>query len=175
MREVDEEGFAIRPNKSALKREQAEIRRLVLALLDTGEGEWRRIGLAPELVKGLLQARTMKVSGARNRQIKFLARLLQEQGLDEVRGWMENRELRQAEENRQFHELEQWRDRLVEAGDTALEAFLELYPHTDRPQIRALIRSAARERDTGKPAGAGRKLFRLLREISASSDGSATL
>lgn len=175
MREVDEEGFAVRPNKSALKREQAEIRKLVQTLLESNEREWEGIGLERKLVEGLRLARGMKASGARNRQIKFLARQLQEQGLEEVNDWLEKRQLRQAEERRRFHQLEQWRERLVEEGDRALQAFLEIHPQTDRQQIRQLIRAAAKERSNGKPAGAGKKLFRFLRELSEISEGSATL
>ena len=175
MREVDEEGFAIRPNKTQLKREQAAIRKLVVALMEVGEKEWDGLGLDAKFREGLLLARGMKASGARNRQIKFLARQLQQDGLEAVRAWVENRDLLQAEQNRRFHQLEQWRDRLVEEGDRALEAFLEHYPQTDRQHLRQLVRAAGREKRQGKPAGAGKKLFLLLREISAASGGSATL
>ena len=175
MREVDEEGFAIRPNKTRLKQEQAEIRKLVVALMEAGEKEWERLGLDGKLREGLLLARGMKASGARNRQIKFLARQLQQDGLEVARSWFENRDLLQAEQNRGFHQLEQWRERLVEEGDQALEAFLEQYPDTDRQHLRQLVRAAGKEKRQGKPAGAGKKLFRLLREISAAADGSATL
>ena len=164
MKEVDEEGFAIRPNKSALKREQAQVRALVVALLDCPEGEWNRMGLGEPLQKELRLARGMKASGARNRQIKFIARLLQQDGLEAARQWVEQRDQRQAEEQRRFHQLEQWRERLVEEGDAALGDYLAGHPQTDRQQIRQLVRAARKERETGKPAGAGRKLFRFLRE-----------
>jgi ribosome-associated protein len=175
MREVDEEGFAIRPNKTRLKREQAEIRKLVVALMAAGEKEWRGLGLDAGFQKGLLLARGMKASGARNRQIKFLARQLQQNGLEAACAWLENRDLLRAEEHRRFHQLEQWRERLVEEGDGALEAFLEHYPRTDRQHLRQLVRAAMREKNEGKPTGAGKKLFRLLREIATAHGGSAIL
>ncbi len=175
MREVDEEGFAIRPNKSAQKREMAAIRKLVEALVECSEGEWARMGLEAKLQEGLRLARGMKASGARNRQIKFLVRQLRQNGLEAARAWMENRDRIRAEENRRFHLLEQWRDRLVEEGDAALGDFLDAHPHTDRQQLRALIRAARKERESGKPAGAGKKLFRFLRENDHDAAGSATL
>ena len=169
MRETDEDGLAIRPNKSQLKREHEAVRRLILSLLEGSEKEWRHMGLDEKFRDGLLLARSMKPSGARNRQIKYLVRQLQEDGLEQVREWVENRELRQAEQNRRLHRLEAWRERLVEEGDGVLGEFLERYPGTDRQQLRQAVRSAAKERQTGKPAGAGRKLFRLLREIDAAA------
>ena len=166
-RELDEDGLVIRPNKTRQKRELAEVQSLVMEIIRLGEGERDKLNLDAKFLEGVALAAKMKPSSGRNRQIKYLVKLLQKQDLAQVRQWFDNRDSRQAEENRRFHVLEQWRDRLVEEGDAALGEFLQQYPHTDRQQIRSLIRSASREKTTGKPAGAGRKLFRLLREISA--------
>lgn len=166
MKELDEDGRVIRPNKSAQKREQAQIKALVTALLACPEAEWQAMGLNETVQKELRLARGMKASGARNRQIKFIVRLLKDDGLEAARQWVEQRDLREAEARRRFHELEAWRDRLVEAGDQALGDYLQAHPETDRQQLRQLVRQARKERDTGKPAGAGKKLFRFLRENS---------
>ncbi len=175
MREVDEDGLAIRPNKTQLKRELAELQKLVVAIIALGEGERARLDLEDKFLAGVHRAAAMKASSGRNREIKYLTKLLQKQNLEQIRDWFENRNSRHSEENRRFHALEKWRDRLVEQGDEALQQYLEQYPHTDRQQIRALIRSAVRERDTGKPAGAGKKLFRQLRENAADAVESAIL
>ncbi len=164
MKELDEDGRVIRPNKSAQKREQAQIKALVTALLACPEAEWRAMGLNETVQKELRLARGMKASGARNRQIKFIVRLLKDDGLEAARQWVEQRDLREAEARRRFPELEAWRDRLVEMGDQALGDYLQAHPETDRQQLRQLVRQARKERDTGKPAGAGKKLFRFLRE-----------
>lgn len=165
--EVDEDGFAVRPNKTRLKRELAEVRQLVVVLMESGERELAGLTLDSGFLEGLREVARMKPSGARNRQIKYLVKRLQTQDLGAVRQWHEQRDRREAEQNRRFHLLEQWRERLVAEGDAALEAFLQEQPDTDRQQLRQLIRSARKEKETGKPAGAGRKLFRWLRENSA--------
>ncbi len=166
-RERDEDGLVIRPNKTQQKRELAELQALVMEIIKLGEGDRDRLKLDGKFLEGVVLAAKMKPSSGRNRQIKYLVKLLRKQDLDHVRQWFDNRDSRHSEENRRFHALEQWRDRLVDEGDAALGEFLQQYPNTDRQQIRSLIRSASREKATGKPAGAGRKLFRLLREISA--------
>jgi len=166
VKELDEDGRVIRPNKSAQKREQAQIKALVTALLACPEAEWQAMGLNETVQKELRLARGMKASGARNRQIKFIVRLLKDDGLEAARQWVEQRDLREAEARRRFQELEAWRDRLVEMGDQALGDYLQAHPETDRQQLRQLVRQARKERDTGKPAGAGKKLFRFLRENS---------
>ncbi|WP_457667191.1 ribosome biogenesis factor YjgA [Thiolapillus sp.] len=175
MREVDEDGLVIRPNKTRLKRELADLQKLVTGIIGLGENDRAKLELDARFLEGVRRAAAMKPSSGRNREIKYLTKQLQKQNLDQIRSWFENRDSRHSEENRRFHALEKWRDRLVEQGDQALQQYLEQYPHVDRQQIRALIRNAVKERNTGKPAGAGKKLFRQLRENSAEAAESAIL
>ncbi|WP_456415292.1 ribosome biogenesis factor YjgA [Thiolapillus sp.] len=175
MREVDEDGLAIRPNKTQLKRERARLQQLVVDIINLGEGERAKLGLDDQFLAGARRASAMKASSGRNREIKYLTKLLQKQDLESIGKWFDSRNSKHSEENRHFHALEKWRDRLVSQGDAALQQYLEAFPHTDRQQIRSLIRSAVREKDTGKPAGAGKKLFRILRENAAESPESANL
>ncbi len=175
MREIDADGFAIRPNKTRLKRELAELREMVLELMQLGDSERSELELSETFVRELKIAARTRPSSGRNRQIKYLAKLLQSDGYEQVQLWLRSRNSRHSEQNRRFHMLEQWRQRMLEQGDAALQAFLREYPQTDRQQIRQMIRSAQREQAQGKPVGAGKKLFRLLREISAERENSATL
>jgi len=164
MREVDEDGLAIRPNKTRLKRELARLQKMVVEIIDLGEGDRARLGLDDKFLAAVQRAAAMKASSGRNREIKYLTKLLQKQDLEYIRNWFDTRNSKHSEENRRFHALEKWRDRLVSQGDVALQQYLQQFPHVNRQQIRSLIRGAIREKDTGKPAGAGKKLFRLLRE-----------
>lgn len=166
MREVDEDGFAIRPNKSEQKRQLAALQDLVVALINTPENVYQQLDLEEDLVAGLRQARGMKASSARKRLIKHLTKLLSKQETAPVQDYFDKEGLRQQEANQAFHVLEQWRDRLIETGDESLQEFLEQHPKADRQQLRQLIRTAKKERESGKPVGAGKKLFRLLREIT---------
>jgi len=175
MREVDEDGLAIRPNKTQLKRELAEVQKLVLEIINLGEADRAKLGLDEKFLAGVQRAAAIKPSTGRNREIKYLTKLLQKQDLEHIRNWFAERNSRHSQENRQFHVLEKWRDRLIDEGDVVLQEYLQQYPHTDRQQIRSQIRAAVKEKNTGKPAGAGRKLFRLLRENSAEAMESAML
>jgi ribosome-associated protein len=156
-----------RPSKSARKRELRELQELAEQMADLDEGKLRRLGVDGPLLPALAQLRTMRPSGARNRQIKYCVRFMDEDKLAEVRAYLADRHSRQVAGNQAFHRVEQWRDRLIADGDEALAAFLELYGSADRQHLRRLCRDAGRERDSGRPAGAARKLFRYLREIMA--------
>jgi ribosome-associated protein len=61
---------------------------------------------------------------------------------------------------RQFHLAEQWRARLIEEGSAAVAAF----PGAD-DELPRLVDAARRERDTGRPPGAARALFRHVMKL----------
>jgi ribosome-associated protein len=162
--EADEEGGTGRPSKSARKREVVAMQQLADRMTGLSERELERLGVSAPLREALGQARDMKASSARNRQLKYCVRLMDPEELGEVQAYLADRQSQQVASNRLLHAVERWRDRLIEAGDAGLDALLEAHPDLDRHALRQLQRDAARERATGRPAGAGRKLFRALRD-----------
>jgi ribosome-associated protein len=63
-----------------------------------------------------------------------------------------------------MHQLERWRDRLLES-DSALTELLAAYPQTDAQRLRGLIRNAIKERELQKPPKNYREIFQVLRDI----------
>lgn len=166
MNEVDEYGFAIRPNKTRLKQELTETNALVLELIQMPEKEQLQLELTSQIRAELKQARGMKLDSARKRLVKHITKVLSEEDVGRIRDYLGQRDARQQKLNRVFHQLEELRDRMIEEGDSVLQEFLNDHATADRQQLRQALRNARRERDTGKPPGAGKKLFRLLREES---------
>ena len=68
------------------------------------------------------------------------------------------------QERAKQHQLERWRDRLVE-DDSALAEFIAQFPNSDAQQLRTLIRNTRKEQLAKKPPAHYRALFRMLREI----------
>ena len=62
-----------------------------------------------------------------------------------------------------FHELEQWRDRLINEGKDALTEFISAYPGIDVQLLRQLVKKALDEKAGDKHQGASKALFRFLR------------
>mgnify|MGYP001813281182 FL=1 len=164
MNEVDEFGFAIRPNKTRQKQELAEIYSLVLQLVDLPEKELRELRLTDQIINDLKQARGMKADNARKRLLKHIAKLLSMEDAALVKDYFVRRDARQRQMNHAFRQLERLRDLMIDEGDPVLQEFLDEHRSADRQQLRQALRNARKERETGKPAGAGKKLFRLLRE-----------
>lgn len=153
-----------RPNKSARKRELGALYKLAEKMLGLSDQELGQLGVDAPLREALDQVRPMRASGARNRQLKYCVRLMDPDTLPPVVTYLADRQSRRLAANQALHEIEGWRDRLVSGGDDVLKGFLDRYPELDRQHLRRLCREARKEHELGKPAGAGRKLFRFLRE-----------
>ena len=158
-----------RPSKSAKKRELSELQHLAEQMTGLSDKELQRLGVDAQLRAAIDLVRPMKASGARNRQLKHCVKLMDAEELEPVTLYLRDRHSQKLAVNQTFHELESLRDRLIQGGDEALSDFLESRSdrEIDRQQLRQLSRDAARERESGKPAGAGRRLFRYLRETLA--------
>jgi ribosome-associated protein len=102
------------------------------------------------------KARRIKSPIARRRAERELAGFLRGIDLDELEAYMISIEATGSADNRVFHKAEQWRTRLIEEGSAAAAEF----PGGNVDPLPQLIQNARRERDTGKPPGAARALFR---------------
>ena len=154
-----------RPSKSARKREMEALQTLAERMAALSDTELARLGVDARLREALALVRPMRPSGARNRQLKHCVKFIDIGALAEVRAYLDDRQSHRVAANREFHEIEHWRDRLVAEGDQALQALFDVYGKLDRQRIRQLCRDAIREKQTGRPAGAGRRLFRELRDL----------
>jgi ribosome-associated protein len=160
---LNEEKAGERPSKSARKRELEALQALAERMAALSDAELARLHVDKPLRDAVALVRPMRPSSARNRQIRHCVRFMDADDLAEVRAYLDDRQSNKVAVNREFHEIERWRDRLAEQGDGALWALFDAYPQLDRQRIRQLSRDAWREQQTGSPAGAGRKLFRALR------------
>ncbi|HET9449224.1 MAG TPA: DUF615 domain-containing protein, partial [Steroidobacteraceae bacterium] len=66
-----------------------------------------------------------------------------------------------------FRRVEQWRDRLLQEGVSAIERLAAEVPDVDVKAVTDLVQRARKEAPTGDSTSASRALFRLLREALA--------
>ena len=154
-----------KPSKSARKRDFAALQKLAEQMAALNDSELQRLGVGESLRREIQQVRAMRPSGARNRQLKHCVRYMDSQDLSAVRAYIADQHSQRIAANRQLHGIERWRDRLIEEGDAAIQLLSESQEIPDRQYLRRLCREAIRENESGKPAGAGRRLFRYLRDV----------
>jgi ribosome-associated protein len=118
-----------------------------------------KLELPEDVREELTTARAISSQIARRRAERTLAGALRHADLDEIEAYMLNIQAKGNADPRLFHEAEVWRAKLIEEGEAAG------FPHGYADPMPALVANARRERDTGKPPGAARALFRHVMSV----------
>jgi ribosome-associated protein len=150
------------PSRSQLKRDSQELRDMGAQLVQMPNAHLDKIAMDSTLLAAIKEARRLKSNDARRRQIQYIGKLMRNMDLTEIRHSVEKLNHQSQTFRQHFAMLEQWRDRLINEGNDAIEEFLTAFPNADRQQIRNLSRQAGRE----KTGSAKTKLFKYLKQIS---------
>jgi ribosome-associated protein len=148
-----------KPSKTQRKKEMHALQKLGEWLVKLSQTELDQIPLEPTLAKAIQTARILKSHGAIQRQLQYIGRLMGECDPKPIEEALDKIQLKTRQTKHQFHQAEQWRDRLMAGGDNELQVFLDQYPTTDRQQLRQIIRNAQQAKK-----GAVKELFRFLHE-----------
>jgi len=149
--------------KRAAGDRSAKLARILMQLPDTMVG---KLELDEDLRDEVERARKVTSQIARRRAERTLAGALRGADLVDLQRKLDNVQATGAADPRMFHLAEKWRARLIEEGSAAAEQF----PGGNVDPLPSLIHQARRERDTGKPPGAARALFRHVLEVLKSHE-----
>ena len=152
------------PTKSELKRQAQDVQDLADRLIGAPEDLVAGLALPEKLGDAIALARRITAHGALLRQRQFVAKLMRGVDPAPIRAALEADALTARLEAAQFKRAERWRDRLVSERDRAIDEFLGEFPAADREELSRLVTAAAAERGGSAPPGAGRELFRWIRE-----------
>jgi len=161
--EEDEEIIWV--SKSEIKRDAEALKDLGAEMVDLGNNSLDKIPLDEDLRAAINLAQKIKKEG-RRRQMQLIGKMLRSRDIEPIQTALDKLKNRHNQQVSLFHKLEVLRDRLVEEGDDAVPAVLDLYPQADRQQLRALVRNAQKEKATNKPPKAYRQIFQYLRELA---------
>jgi ribosome-associated protein len=155
-----------RPSKSQLKREMHALQALGEQIIAMSPAERARFPLSDDMLAAVEETSRIRSREARRRHMQYVGKLMRREDLDAIQAVFDELEQQKRRRDLAFHRLEQWRDRLLEAGDEAVEAFIVDHPDVDRQALRQLVRNARREREHGKPPTHARRLFKLIRDTA---------
>jgi ribosome-associated protein len=157
-------------SKSQRKREMNELKRLGMELLEFSDDALRALMLPEVLLEAFRTGKRITSNNARKRQLQYIGKLLKDIDAKPLQEAVDARNHQHATHTREFHQIEELRDKLILEGDRALPEVLALFPRTDRQHLRKLIRQARKEHETRQPPRASRLLFRYLRELQEAPD-----
>ncbi len=159
------EYYAIRPNKTQIKKGLAILFALSEELSELPAGQLKTLEL-PELInKAVVEVSGMPHKSARKRLLKFITGQLHKIDLEPILEKLARIKNQSAHAVREHHIVEQWRDRLIAEGNKALTELLDEQPHADRQVLRQLLRNAQKEVEAGKPPKYSRLLYRQLKAL----------
>ena len=162
---LDEETWAIRPNKSQIKRDISVLSELCEEITQLAPAQIERLGLSDQVLSAVMEAAKMPLKGARKRQLKYITGLMRKIDVEPIQESLDKIKAKSAHAARELHQLERWRERLLSDDKQVLTEFLMQYPEADVQHMRQLIRNAKKEIARDNPPKSSRLLFRYLRDL----------
>jgi ribosome-associated protein len=153
-----------RPSKSERKRRSDDLQSLGEALIDLPAAEFDALPVPENLRDAVLLARKITAHGGLYRQKQYIGKLMRKIDAEPIRAALEAKRERERVEALRFRRIEQWRDRLLQEGEGAVQRLAAEVPGIDAAAVTDLVARARAEQPTGDATGASRALFRLLRE-----------
>lgn len=161
---LDEDGEELEESRSHQRRHALAVLELARTLTEMPAAELARLPLSEELSGHVHDTRRITSQIARKRQLQFLAKQMRrlEDELPAIVTQLEESKTQHRQDVARQRQREDWRQRLIDGGDDALNDFIAEHPDADRQQLRQLVRRALDERSRGVAPAAARELFRRL-------------
>ncbi len=150
-------------SKSQKKREADSLQKIGVAFIDLSLTKLDSLPLTDNLRKAIIDAKAIKSHGAKRRQAQLIGKLMRAADYEAILAAYEQILEEDSAVTAGFHEVELWRDKLIQDGKDALTEFIDIYQPEDVQQLRQLIKKAADDRLKEKNSGAAKALFRYLR------------
>lgn len=155
-------------SKSQIKREFAELQKLGAQLVALKPAQIETFAFSQSVLDALDEYTRIKNRTAQQRHIRRIGKLLADEDVVEVRNKLERLDSNHPEERRRVKMLEQWRERLITEGDSALNELAAICPELDRHYLRQLVRSAQKDRAAEKNSSAPKKIFSYIKTLEIS-------
>jgi ribosome-associated protein len=160
------ESLEPRPTRTQQTRAATAVNQLGVRLTTLSSVDLDRLELSERLREEIDVSRKLKPR-ARGRQNRLIGQLLRAENHEAIRERLESLKGARRDGVQREKMTERWLARLVEEGDSAVEALLADYPGADRQRLRLLARSARQDPESKKSKRARRELLRTIRILRA--------
>ncbi|GLQ31306.1 ribosome biogenesis factor YjgA [Litoribrevibacter albus] len=149
-------------SKSQLKREASFLQDLGKELVDQKQSLLDEMNLTPDLMEAIQEHKRLKQREAKRRHMQYIGKLMRDVDADAIQEALEKTKAGSDQQIRHLHQVERWRDRLIESDD-AITQFFDEY-EADVQQLRQLVRNARKDQKEQKNRGHAKKLFQWLKD-----------
>ncbi|MBT4162113.1 MAG: DUF615 domain-containing protein [Gammaproteobacteria bacterium] len=156
--------FQEKPSKTQRKRDMDALKQLSARLTDLSADQLSKID-DPAIRDAVTAAKKITKGNARKRQVQYIAKLLSKTNVEPIQTIIDALDASSVAYVQKFHQLETWRERLLDGDNTALDEIFSDHPQCDRQHLRQLLRNAVAERERGDDHIYFRKLFQFLKNL----------
>lgn len=156
-------------SKSEQKRRALRLQALGRELTELKPAQLYQLTLPDLLASAIADYQRFPSREARRRQLQFIGRLMRDLNPEPIEFALESMRGKSAEARYEHHQIERWRERLMEAPE-ALTEFLTKFPDADRQGLRHQLRSVRKAKTEPERKAASRALFRFLKTAVHESD-----
>ena len=154
-------------SKTQRKQAMADLQTLGEELVDLSTDRVKKIDIPDFLRDAVREAQRMtRHDEARRRQIQYVGKLMRDVDPEPIRAALALVRGESAGETARLHRLEALRLEFL-ADEKVLHEIATLYPAADLQHLRALRRSALKEREQNKPPRSYRAIFQALKALES--------
>lgn len=157
------------PSKSQLKREMHALQDLGKELTELSQSQLLSLELPEEVLSAVQEMHRIRQREARRRHMQFIGKVMRKVDAEQIAKQLESLRAKHSLNVQMQHQVESWRDQLIEGEQNTLQQFISDYPEVDIQHLRQLIRMAQKEKSQNKAPAHARKLFRYLRDTVLAS------
>jgi ribosome-associated protein len=168
--EDEVEYYAVRPNKTLIKKEIGILFKLAEEMSVLSAAHLKSLELPEKIHKAVVEVSVMKLNGARKRLLKFIAGQLHKMDVDPILERLARIKTQSAHVVREHHITERWRDRLINDGNDALTELMDEHPQANRQKLRHLVRNAQKEAELAAPPKSSRLIYQYLKALFSNSE-----
>ena len=164
-------------SRSEIKRRFKQIETIAKEIVELKDPQLGKMVISDDLREEIALARKSS-AGARKRQIKYIAKLLQDEPIDEIMAFLQKNRGSKILENQLHHEAERLRDAVINEALTIAEeyraeglAFIPDYPSNEIPSLvddypdidTNEVRKSAHQYSRNRHRNHYRELFRIIK------------
>jgi ribosome-associated protein len=97
--------------------------------------------------------------------LRYISGIIHEEDIETVQKELKQLALPAQQEVEAFHEIEEWREKLLAGDNDLMNTLLVQFKNADRQYLRQLLRNANKESQQNKPPKSSRLLFKYLKNL----------
>jgi ribosome-associated protein len=160
----DEDLEELPPSKTKIKKQMHDLQKIGEQLAALNKDQLNELDLPENLRDAINEVKRITKFGAISRQMQYIGRLMRDIDPAPIVAKMEVWNGTSRQHIAWLHQVESWRDRLLEDPNSLTELLAD-HPQADAQRLRTLIRNALKEKELNKPPKSFREIFQVLRDI----------